>query len=50
MQLELSQKTYMDEAPPYDFREDLAAGIRPILRGLLEAVVEWAERRARLGR
>lgn len=50
VQLELSQKTYMDEAPPYGFREDLAAGIRPILRGLLEAVVEWAERRARLGR
>jgi len=43
VQLELSQITYMDEAPPYGFREDLAAGIRPLLRALLEAALEWAE-------
>ena len=42
LQLELSQITYMDEAPPYEFREDLAAGIRPVLRRLLESALAWA--------
>lgn len=44
VQLELSQITYMDEDPPYGFRDDLAAGIRPVLRGLLEAALEWARK------
>ena len=44
VQLELSQITYMDEDPPYGFREDLAAGIRPVLRGLLAAALEWARK------
>lgn len=42
VQLELSQITYMDEDPPYGFREDLAAGIRPLLRRLLETALDWA--------
>jgi N-formylglutamate deformylase len=42
VQLELSQITYMDEDPPFGFREDLAAGIRPLLRQLLEAALDWA--------
>ncbi|MCG8361386.1 MAG: N-formylglutamate deformylase [Kiloniellales bacterium] len=46
LQLELSQITYMDESPPFGFREDLAAGIRPVLRRLLEAVIVWAEETA----
>jgi N-formylglutamate deformylase len=41
LQLELSQATYMDEAPPYRWREDLAEGIRPTLRRLLEAMLAW---------
>jgi len=42
VQLELSQITYMDEDPPYGFREDLAAGIRPVLRRLVETALAWA--------
>ncbi|MEE8506558.1 MAG: N-formylglutamate deformylase [Kiloniellales bacterium] len=42
VQLELSQIIYMDEDPPYAFRDDLAAGIRPVLRRLLEAALAWA--------
>jgi N-formylglutamate deformylase len=42
IQLELSQITYMDEDPPYAFREDLAGRIRPVLRRCLEAVCDWA--------
>ena len=36
VQLELSEATYMDEGPPYGFREDLARELRPQLRTLLE--------------
>ena len=40
-QLELSQITYMDEDPPYAFRDDKADSIRPILRRLLGAMLDW---------
>lgn len=42
LQLELSQITYMDENPPYAFRDDLAAQIRPVLRRLVQAARDWA--------
>ena len=45
VQLELAQVTYMDEDPPYGFREDQAAAIRPVLRRLLEALLDWASQR-----
>lgn len=35
VQLELSEITYMDEQPPFGFREDLAASVRPPIRALL---------------
>jgi N-formylglutamate deformylase len=41
VQLELAQVTYMNEAPPYEFREDLAEKLRPLLRRLLEAALDW---------
>jgi N-formylglutamate deformylase len=42
IQLELSEATYMDEAAPYRFRDDLAAGVRPHLRAMLERYLESA--------
>ncbi len=36
-QLELSQATYMGEAPPYPFDESRAARLRPLLKGMLTA-------------
>ena len=42
VQLELSQITYMDEDPPYGFRDDLAAGVRPVPRHLIETALAWA--------
>ncbi len=36
VQLELSEATYMDERPPYAFRDELARRLRPQLRTLLE--------------
>ncbi|MDX1432209.1 MAG: N-formylglutamate amidohydrolase, partial [Gammaproteobacteria bacterium] len=46
VQLEQAQCTYMNESHPFDFREDLAAGVRPVLRALLETMLEWAARRS----
>lgn len=45
VQLELSWATYMDEQPPFAFRDDLAARIRPVLRALLDAMIEWGRKR-----
>jgi N-formylglutamate deformylase len=36
VQLELSQATYMDEAPPFRFKHALAARLRPQLRAFIE--------------
>ena len=36
VQLELSEATYMEEKPPYKFRDDRAKRLRPQLRTLLE--------------
>jgi N-formylglutamate deformylase len=44
VQLELSEATYMEERPPFAFREELAARIRPHLRALLETMLEWGAR------
>jgi N-formylglutamate deformylase len=44
VQLELSEATYMDESAPYAFRPDLAAGVQPVLRSLLEEFLRAAPR------
>jgi len=36
VQLELSEATYMNEFPPFDFRPDMAVRLRPQLRALIE--------------
>ncbi|WP_428262418.1 N-formylglutamate deformylase [Haliangium sp.] len=41
LQLEMAQQVYMDEAPPYRYRADLAERIRPSLRALLSALAAW---------
>jgi N-formylglutamate deformylase len=50
VQLEMAQCLYMDEAPPYGFRADRAARVRPILREQLEIAADWVVNRARGGR
>ena len=44
IQLELSQRTYMEEGPPFAFRDDLAGAVRPVLQAMLDAVLDWAGR------
>lgn len=46
VQLELSQATYMDEAPPVAFREEWGAALRPTLRALIDAMLAWADGRS----
>lgn len=43
VQLELAERTYMDEAPPFAFDETLAEGVRPVLRSVLEAMLAWRQ-------
>lgn len=45
VQLELSWATYMNEAHPFEFRDDLAAGVRPALRALVERMLAWGGNR-----
>jgi len=47
VQLELAQATYMDEDPPFTFREDLATGLRPVLRRILAAMLSAGTRQYR---
>jgi len=42
-QMELSQITYMDETPPFAYRDDRAAAVKLALRAMLASAVEWAE-------
>lgn len=45
MQLELSQRTYMNEPHPFEYRPDLAASLIPVLRALIEEVLAWTRER-----
>jgi N-formylglutamate deformylase len=42
LQLELSQRTYMEEQLPFHYRPDLAAQVQPLLRQLVQALIDWA--------
>ncbi|MBP8297219.1 MAG: N-formylglutamate deformylase [Burkholderiales bacterium] len=44
VQLELAERTYMDEAPPFAYDETLAESVRPVLRSVLEAMLSWKPR------
>jgi len=46
VQLELSQRTYMNEAAPFELLPDVAAQVTPALRAAVAAACDWA--RARL--
>ncbi len=45
IQLELSQRTYMEESSPFTFREELAEGVRPVIKSMLTAMLDWASTR-----
>ena len=43
VQLELAQSTYMEEAEPFAYREDLARPTQEVLKQLLQAVLDWGK-------
>lgn len=43
VQLEMTQSSYMQEALPFDYLPDVAAGVQPHLKCMLEAVLAFAE-------
>lgn len=45
VQMELAWRAYMNERPPREFDETRAERIRPVLRRVLEAMLDWAETR-----
>jgi N-formylglutamate deformylase len=47
VQLEMAQCVYMEEAPPWTYRPELAARVQPVLRRLLQAMLDWARGRRR---
>ncbi len=44
LQMEMCFSTYMDETPPFAYRDDLAVRVQPLLQGSLRAVLSWAHR------
>ncbi|MBE9537550.1 MAG: N-formylglutamate deformylase [Proteobacteria bacterium] len=45
IQLELAQRTYMNENPPFSYLPERAQKIQPLLRQLLQAIIVWAQER-----
>jgi N-formylglutamate deformylase len=41
VQLEMCWRCYMEEAAPYDWSDELAAGVQPLLRGLVQTMLAW---------
>ena len=46
VQLEMTQSSYMLEALPFDYLPEVAAGVQPHVRRMIEAVLAFAESRA----
>jgi N-formylglutamate deformylase len=42
IQLEMVQCLYMNEAAPFDYRPEVAAGVQPLLARMLRAAADWA--------
>jgi formiminoglutamase len=41
VQLELVQRTYMNEQPPFDYRRDVAEKVQPILQQMVQTMIDW---------
>ncbi len=48
IQMELAQRVYMDEEPPWNYRDDLAANVRPPLAEILKKLNEAASAMAQI--
>jgi N-formylglutamate deformylase len=41
VQLEMCWRAYMEETPPFVWHEDRAAAVTPLLRALVQALLDW---------
>ena len=41
IQLEMCQCLYMDEAPPFAYRPDVAGAVQPLLNDMVQAALDW---------
>jgi formiminoglutamase len=41
VQLELTQRTYMNEVPPFEYRPDVAGKVQPVLQRLVQTMIDW---------
>ncbi len=41
VQMEMCQRLYMNESPPFDYRPDLAAKVQPLLTSILKNMLTW---------
>jgi len=44
VQLEMCQRCYMSELPPYAYAPELAAQVQPLIRQLLSRLLDWSPR------
>ncbi len=44
VQLEMSQRIYMEESPPYKYDSELAKNVKPLLSALLQTCLDWASK------
>jgi N-formylglutamate deformylase len=44
VQLEMCWSCYMDESPPWAYDESRAAQVQPLLRAMLETMLDWRPR------
>ncbi|QOY94065.1 N-formylglutamate deformylase [Massilia sp. UMI-21] len=47
IQLEMCQCLYMNEAPPFEYRPEVAARVQPLLKDMIGAAAAWASERVR---
>ena len=43
VQLEMAWRCYMDDTPPFGYRDDLASRVQPVLQQLMAAMLAFAE-------
>lgn len=41
VQLELAQRTYMNEQAPFDYRTNMAEKVQPVLQRMVQAMIDW---------
>ena len=41
IQLEMCQCLYMNEAPPFEYRPEVASEVQPLLKDMVKAAADW---------